>query len=59
MLKGEHMVGIKNNRRAKFTKELIKSSFLTLLQESELPEVTVTEICKLADVNRGTFYLHY
>ncbi|MFK4300507.1 AcrR family transcriptional regulator [Paenibacillus sp. RC254] len=24
-----------------------------------MPQITVTEICKQADINRGTFYLHY
>jgi len=53
------MVGIKNNRRTKYTMELIKEVFLELLESKKLPQITVTEICKQADINRGTFYLHY
>ena len=53
------MVGVKNNRRTKYTTDLIKKSFLALLETSKLPQITVTEICKQADINRGTFYLHY
>jgi len=30
-----------------------------LLKENELTSIKVTEICKLADVNRGTFYNHF
>ncbi|WP_171056030.1 TetR/AcrR family transcriptional regulator [Paenibacillus sinopodophylli] len=53
------MVGVKNNRRTKYTTDLIKKSFLSLLETRNLLQVTVTEICKQADINRGTFYLHY
>lgn len=53
------MVGIKNNRRTQYTIEMIKQSFLQLLESKKLAQITVTEICKQADINRGTFYLHY
>lgn len=53
------MVGTKNNRRTKYTINLIKESFLFLLETKKLPQITVTEICNYADINRGTFYLHY
>jgi len=53
------MVGVKNNRRTKYTVELIKKSFLDLLETRTLPQITVTEICKRADINRGTFYIHF
>ncbi|MEK4476228.1 TetR/AcrR family transcriptional regulator [Paenibacillus sp. FSL R7-0048] len=53
------MVGIKNNRRTKYTINLIKESFLFLLETKKLPQITVTEICNRADINRGTFYLYY
>ncbi|WP_177217971.1 TetR/AcrR family transcriptional regulator [Paenibacillus algorifonticola] len=29
------------------------------METKKLPQITVTEICKQADINRGTFYLHY
>lgn len=53
------MAGVKNNRRTIYTKEQIKNSFLALLELKKLPQITVTEICKKADINRGTFYLHF
>lgn len=53
------MVGIKNNRRTIYTLEAIKSAFLALLETKELSKITVTEICRTANINRGTFYHHF
>ncbi|MDT6952420.1 TetR/AcrR family transcriptional regulator [Companilactobacillus alimentarius] len=53
------MVGIRNNRRAKYTKKIIKETVLSLLQTKTIDIITVTEICKEADVNRTTFYRYY
>ncbi len=53
------MAGVKNNRRVQYTKQVIKQSFLKILEEKDISKVSVKEICELADVNRGTFYLHY
>lgn len=48
-----------NNSSVK-TKKLIKSTFAQLLQEKrELSKITVTELVERANINRGTFYLHY
>lgn len=53
------MVGIKGNRRTLYSKKVIIDAFLLLLQEKNLNKITVTEICKEADINRGTFYSYY
>lgn len=53
------MVGIKGNRRTLYSKKVIIDAFLLLLQENNLNKITVTEICKEADINRGTFYSYY
>ena len=34
-------------------------AFLALLEEKDFEYITVKELCKRADVNRSTFYLHY
>lgn len=34
-------------------------AFLALLEQKDIEYITVKEICKLAGVNRSTFYLHY
>lgn len=49
----------KTDRRTKYTRQVIKDTFLKLLDEKSYPKITVTEICRLAEINRGTFYLHY
>ncbi|MDZ4992546.1 TetR family transcriptional regulator [Clostridium perfringens] len=53
------MAGIKGNRRTLYTKKVIKESLIELLKTKEIHQVTVTDICKKADINRGTFYTHY
>ncbi len=53
------MVGIKNNRRTLYTKQQLKESLIELLHDHDLDKITVTEICNLANINRGTFYAHY
>lgn len=39
--------------------EKIEKVFITLLQEKELSEISVSDICKLADLNRSTFYANF
>ncbi|WP_300384648.1 TetR/AcrR family transcriptional regulator [Clostridium sp.] len=53
------MAGTKGNRRVVYTKKIIIESLIELLQDNEIHEITVTDICKKADINRGTFYTHY
>lgn len=53
------MPGVKGNRRILYTKNIIKESLIDLLETKEIHQVTVTDICKKADINRGTFYSHY
>ena len=50
---------MEENRRVKLTKKLIQDAFLELLEKRPLSKINVTEICRLADVNRSTFYAHY
>ncbi|WP_228275535.1 TetR/AcrR family transcriptional regulator [Gracilibacillus oryzae] len=47
------------DRRKKYTKMVLKDSFLKLLNQKQLSSITVKEICQLADINRSTFYSHY
>ena len=49
----------KTDRRTRYTKKIIQESYLELLDELPIEKVTVTDICRRADINRGTFYLHY
>lgn len=49
----------KTDRRTTYTKDLIKKTLLTLMEKNEFTKITVTTLCKTAEINRGTFYLHY
>jgi len=47
---------IEKNRK---TKKLIQDTFLRLLDEKSFESITIGDIAKAAQINRGTFYLHY
>ncbi|MBQ4031799.1 MAG: TetR/AcrR family transcriptional regulator, partial [Bacilli bacterium] len=47
------------DRRTKYTKKVIRETFIDLLSEKDISKVTVSEICKIADINRATFYRYY
>lgn len=47
------------DRRKRKTRESIKQAFLTLMFEKGFENITVNDIAEVADINRGTFYLHY
>ncbi len=49
----------KESRRVRMTKRLIQNALLELLEERPLGKITVTDICRVADVNRSTFYANY
>ena len=41
------------------TKEALHRTLLELLNEKTLESISISEICRKAKINRGTFYLHY
>ena len=41
------------------TARKMNMALIQILSKKEFELVTVKEICKVADVNRSTFYLHY
>ncbi|MGN0476080.1 MAG: TetR-like C-terminal domain-containing protein [Ruminococcus sp.] len=47
------------DRRIRKTKAVLKKSLLSLMKEKSVKHITVKELCDRADINRGTFYLHY
>lgn len=49
----------KGNQRAVQTENKIKWVFLNLLGEKEISRISVSEICKKAEIHRTTFYVHY
>ena len=49
----------KLDRRVRYTKQVIKDSFLELLENNNYEDITVKAVCQKADINRATFYSHY
>ncbi|UPQ85163.1 TetR/AcrR family transcriptional regulator [Ignavigranum ruoffiae] len=47
------------SQRQTKTKEKIKQVLIKLVKEKGLANVTVSDIAREAQINRGTFYLHY
>lgn len=49
----------KNDLRVVKTKQTIHLALTNLLKKKPLTQIKVTELCKEATINRGTFYFHY
>ncbi|MGN1115454.1 MAG: TetR/AcrR family transcriptional regulator [Candidatus Ornithomonoglobus sp.] len=47
------------DRRNEKTEKAFTDALFHFLKKKELNKITVTELCDYADMNRGTFYLHY
>jgi AcrR family transcriptional regulator len=48
-----------NDRRAVKTKKIIKEVLYELMEEKGFNDISITDLTTRADINRGTFYLHY
>ncbi|MDD4663715.1 MAG: TetR-like C-terminal domain-containing protein [Caldisericia bacterium] len=53
------MKPIKEDRRVRMTKLILRDSLLELMKKKSINKITPTEICRQADINRNTFYSHY
>lgn len=49
----------KIDRRRRYALSVIQEAFFALLAEVGFAKMTVADICRRAEINRGTFYLHY
>lgn len=47
------------DRRIRKTRRVIRQCLTELLKTKRIQDITVREISEKADINRGTFYLHY
>lgn len=45
--------------RVRYTKMIIRKSIIELLQEKPFHKISLTEVCKHAEINRTTFYKYY
>ena len=48
-----------NDRRVRYTKQVLGECLIRLLKEKPLSQVTVSELCRMAEINRSTYYTHY
>ena len=47
------------DRRVRKTRRQLRECLITLVKEKKVQDITVRELTDMADLNRGTFYLHY
>lgn len=52
-------MNIKNNIRYKMSSDKIETAFLTLILNHNYEDITISQVCKEANINRSTFYCHY
>ena len=52
-------MNIKNNKRKRASMQKIEQVLIELLQTKELNQISVSDICKRANLNRSTFYANY
>jgi len=50
---------MKSDLRIIKTKEALRTALLKLLKEKSLEQISISQLCREAKINRGTFYLHY
>jgi AcrR family transcriptional regulator len=51
--------GKKEDRRVAYTKTALREALIKLMGDKHISAITVKSLCKVAEVNRSTFYLHY
>lgn len=56
---GNLLNNVKEDRRIRRTQRLLKESLAELMSEKSFNNITIKDITEKADLNRGTFYLHY
>ena len=49
----------KNNQRYKNSSEKIETAFLALTLNHKYEDISISQICEQANINRSTFYSHY
>lgn len=45
--------------RVRYTKQVIRESFVKLRSQKPVEKITVLELCEMAEINRATFYKYY
>lgn len=52
-------MNVKNNKRHQETIDKTENALFSMLKDDELNNVSVTELCKTAGIDRSTFYTNY
>ena len=50
---------VSSDRRVRKTRDVLRKTLINLMKDKNINSITVKELCEKADINRGTFYLHY
>ncbi|MDR0376657.1 MAG: TetR/AcrR family transcriptional regulator [Spirochaetaceae bacterium] len=53
------MKEIKQDRKSRYTRKVLRESLVELMKDKPISKITVKELCENADINRTTFYAHY
>ena len=53
------MLSESHDKRIRRSRRLLKEGLLSLLEQKDFKDITAKDITEQADLNRGTFYLHY
>lgn len=49
----------KENQRVVLSKRMLKEGLLRCLKRTDIDELTISELCREAGINRATFYRYY
>ncbi|MFR3786602.1 TetR/AcrR family transcriptional regulator [Agathobaculum desmolans] len=52
-------MAVQEDKRIRRTKKLLRQALTRLMQQKAFQSITVTDVVREADINRGTFYAHY
>ena len=52
-------MNVKNNKRRKESQDKIEKAFIELLQTRDINQISVSELIKMTQLNRSTFYANY
>lgn len=47
------------DRRVRKTKQTLKETLINIMNYKQYRNISITELAEAADINRGTFYIHY
>ena len=52
-------MNVKNNKRRRESQEKIEKAFVELLQRRDIKDIAVSDLIKMTQLNRSTFYANY